>query len=162
MTSENAVSDRVQVLFHLEQHDGWPPVASERLWAIPMDVNLVRIDSIPWFVRDLSLNDIVRTRTDDQGNLEGFEKVSWSGNFTVRIIPFGSGRFSNPQEIADVFTSMGVRVEGVEKFGMVALSVSPTVNISSVKELLVRGSAAGWWDYEESCIGDKWEESDPR
>ncbi|MYZ34511.1 MULTISPECIES: DUF4265 domain-containing protein [unclassified Streptomyces] len=160
---ENEANDRVRVLFPLEQDDGWPPVASERLWAIPVDVDLVRIDNVPWFVRDLSLNDIVRTRTDPRGALEAVRKISWSGNCTVRIIPYEPGRFSgDSQAIIDIFSPLGVQAEGIEQFGMIALNVPPSADISGVKGLLIRGSEADWWDYEESCIGKAWTTSNPR
>ncbi|MDX3641712.1 DUF4265 domain-containing protein [Streptomyces sp. MB09-02B] len=162
-TIKGEANDRVRVVFPLEQDQGWPPVASERLWAVPVDVDLVRIDSVPWFVCDLSLNDIVRTRTVAHGVLEAAEKVSWSGNCTVRIIPFGSGKFSaDPQRIIDLFSALGVQSEVIEQFGIIALNVPPAVDIAKVKGLLIRGFESDWWDYEESCIGDAWEASSPR
>ncbi|WP_328690710.1 DUF4265 domain-containing protein [Streptomyces phaeochromogenes] len=160
---EDEVNDRVRVVFQLEQNDGWPPVASEGLWAIPVAADLVRIDNVPWFVRDLSLNDIVRTRTDARGALEAVEKVSWSGNCTVRIIPYEPGRFSgDPQGVIDIFSPLGVRAEGIEQFGMIALSVPSSADIPGVKGLLIRGSESDWWDYEESCVGNAWAASNPR
>ncbi|GGW71353.1 DUF4265 domain-containing protein [Streptomyces xantholiticus] len=160
---EGEVNDRVRVVFQLEQNDGWPPVASERLWAIPVDVDLVRIDNVPWFVRDLALNDIVRTRTDARGAFAAVGKVSWSGNCTVRIIPYGSGRFAgDPQGVVDIFSPLGVHAEAIEKFGMIALSVPPSADIPGVKGLLIQGSEADWWDYEESCIGNVWVGANPR
>ncbi|MGW2056285.1 DUF4265 domain-containing protein [Streptomyces sp. NPDC001840] len=160
---EDEVNDRVRVVFQLEQNDGWPPVASERLWAVPVDADLVRIDNVPWFVRDLALNDIVRTRVDARGTLEAVRKISWSGNCTVRIIPYEAGRFSgDSQGVIDIFSPLGVQAEGIEQFGMIALSVPPSADIPSIKGLLIRGSEADWWDYEESCIGNAWTASNPR
>jgi hypothetical protein len=161
---EGEANDRIRVVFQLEQNDGWPPVASERLWAMPVDVDLVRIDNVPWFVRDLSLNDIVRTRARaGEGDLEAVGKVSWSGNCTVRIIPYESGRFPGGlQGVIDIFSPLGVRAEGIEQFGMIALSVPSSADIPGVKGLLIRGAEADWWDYEESCIGDAWADSKPR
>ncbi|MFF2848361.1 DUF4265 domain-containing protein [Streptomyces sp. NPDC058001] len=160
---EGEVNDRVRVVFQLEQNDGWPPVGSERLWAVPLDVGLVRIDNVPWFVRDLSLNDIVRTRIRADGISEATGKVSWSGNCTVRIIPYGSGKFAgDPQGIVDLFSALSVQAEAIEQFGMVALNVPRSADVSRVKGLLIRGADAEWWDYEESCVGDAWEDAKPR
>ncbi|MFD9121913.1 DUF4265 domain-containing protein [Streptomyces bottropensis] len=162
-TLESEVSDRVRVVFPLEQDEGWPPVASERLWAIPVGADLVRIDSVPWFVCDLALHDIVRTCTVTRGILEAAGKVSWSGNCTVRIIPYESRNSPEGlQSILDLFSGLGVQSEVVGQFGIIALNIPPSVDISEVKGLLVRGFESDWWDYEESCIGDAWEASSPR
>lgn len=163
MTSENEVKGRVRVVFQLDQNDGWPPVTSERLWGIPLTDELVRIDNVPWFVRDLSLNDVVRTFTGARGVLQAAEKITWSGNCTVRIIPYKSGAMSgNLQTILELFLPLGAHAEGIEQFGMVALNVPPSADLAAVKGLLIRGFEADWWDYEESCIGDAWLASNPR
>ena len=39
---------------------------------------------------------------------------------------------------------------------MVALDVPPDVDLAAVKRLLREGTHAGWWEYEEGCIGDAW------
>jgi hypothetical protein len=41
---------------------------------------------------------------------------------------------------------------------MIALSVPPVVDAPAIKWLLREGKAAGRWEYEESCVGAKWEE----
>ncbi|WP_327436473.1 DUF4265 domain-containing protein (plasmid) [Streptomyces sp. NBC_01201] len=152
------IHDRVRVEFQLEQDDGWPPVASERLWAVSVDTDLVRIDNVPWFVSDLALNDLVETRTDSRGQLVSAGKISWSGNCTVRIIPYAADRFpGGTQGIIDRFTALGVQAEANEQFGLIALNVPSSANISGVKGLLASGFEADWWDYEESCVGKAWE-----
>ncbi|MFI1378054.1 DUF4265 domain-containing protein [Embleya sp. NPDC020886] len=162
MVSGDETNDRVRVEFQFKQEDGWPPVASEVLWAVPIDVDLVRIDNVPWFVRDLSLNDTVRTRAGARGALQFVEKVSWSGNCTVRIILYESGEFpGGPNGIIGAFARLGVQAEGIEKFGMISLNVPPSADILGIKGLLARGSEADWWDYEESCIGNAWANSNP-
>ncbi|MFI1188736.1 DUF4265 domain-containing protein [Streptomyces californicus] len=158
MNPSEEMRDRVRVEFQLEQDDGWPPVASERLWAVSVDTDLVRIDNVPWFVSDLALNDLVETRTDSRGQLVSTGKISWSGNCTVRIIPYVADEFpGGTQGIIGRFTALGVQAEGNEQFGLIALNVPPSANISGVKRLLARGFEADWWDYEESCVGGAWE-----
>jgi len=48
---DNAGKDRVKVYFDLEKDaDGYPPVNSESMWAVPMGEFRFRIDNIPFFV----------------------------------------------------------------------------------------------------------------
>jgi Domain of unknown function (DUF4265) len=53
--------ESVKILFKLEQdEDGYPPVTVEGLWATRLADDTVEVDSIPFFVRDTSLGDVVR------------------------------------------------------------------------------------------------------
>lgn len=154
---ESDPGGRVRVTYRLQQDQGWPPVAEERVWAIALSDSLVRIDNIPWFIGDLALNDLVQVVSDSPGILRPVEKVSWAGNCTIRIIPYPeSGKFSSLQDVLDLFSPLGVAGEGIDQFGMVALAVPPTADLAAVKGLLGRGSDVGWWDYEEACIGGSW------
>ncbi|NEA75040.1 DUF4265 domain-containing protein [Streptomyces sp. So13.3] len=163
MTPQDQPSGRVQVTYQLEQNDEWPPVGSERLWAIRLSPNLVRIESAPWFVQDISLGDIVRTTTDPNDELRAVEKISWSGNCTVRVIPFQSGPLAGSlQAVLEKFSPLDVYGEGIEKFGMVALTIPLSADAMAVKGLLIQGFDLEWWDYEESCVGEAWHNLAPR
>ncbi|MYV96822.1 DUF4265 domain-containing protein [Streptomyces sp. SID3343] len=158
------MSDRagvpVKVWFALDRdEDGWPPVGVESLWAVDVGEGLVRIDNVPFFVRDLALGDIVRTRVDSEdGRLHFRERLRWSGNCTVRVIPFRDGALrGDMQAVLDLFGPLGVSGEGVERFGLVALGVPANADFGPVRELLARGAIEEWWDFEESCVGDAWE-----
>lgn len=150
--------NRVRVEFQLDHgDDGWPPVATERLWAVPLEGGVVRIDNVPWFVRNLASGDIVRTTTDSDGGLWAAERIQWSGHCTVRVVPLSDGALAgNRQAVLDAFTPLGVEGEGIEQFGLVALDVPPTVDLGEVKRLLDQGAENGWWDYEEGCVCDAW------
>src|SRR6202035_5372387 len=81
-------NDRVRVEFQLDHDDdGWPPATTERLWAVPLGEGLVRIDNIPWFVRNIAFGDIVQTRTDPDGGLWAAERIQWSGHCTICVVP---------------------------------------------------------------------------
>lgn len=150
-------NDRVRVVYRIQQDQGWPPVAEERVWAIALSDSLVRIDNIPWFIRDLAPGDLVQVASDAAGLLHPVEKISWAGNCTIRVIPYpGNGEINSLQQVLDLFMPFGVTGEGVEQFGMVALAVPPAADIAAIKELLGRGFDASWWDYEEACIGGAW------
>jgi hypothetical protein len=79
----------------------------------------------------------------------------------MRIIPFPNGALGGSrQRVLDAFAPLGVTGEGVQQFGMVALDVPPDIDLAAVKRLLREGSRAGWWEYEEGCIGDAWSAAD--
>lgn len=51
--------------------DGCPPAESEGLWAEPLGDDLYRIDNTPWFVRDVSADDIVKALAGSDGVVVG-------------------------------------------------------------------------------------------
>lgn len=157
-------TDLVRVRFQLHQdEDGWPPVASEGVWAVPLGGGLVRLDNIPWFVRDAASGDTFGTSTDSDGVRWATDKVAWSGNCTVRVIPFPDGALAGSgQAVLDAFAPLGVDGEGLEQFGMVALNIPPDADLGAVQRLLRQGVQDDWWDYEEGCIGQAWLSANPR
>lgn len=154
---------RVRIHFSLPvDEDGWPPTSIESMWASPRtEADLFVLDNIPFFVRGVSDGDTVRVEADDDGTLWAVETVSWSGNCTIRVVPFPAltgGR----QAVLDTFAPLGVEGEGIEQFEIVALNVPPDADLHEVQRLLHRGADEGWWDYEEGSVGDAWEAAAPR
>jgi len=159
---EDAHAGYVHVRFKLlPDDDGWPPVGSEGLWAVPLGDDLVRLDSIPWFARNVASGDTFRVSADVDGVLWATDKVAWSGNCTVRVVPFRDGPLGGSgQAVLDAFASLGADGEGLRQYGIVALNILPGVDLGAVRRLLRQGVEAGWWDYEEGCIGDAWLSAD--
>jgi Domain of unknown function (DUF4265) len=120
-------TELVRVRFQLHQDEaGWPPVASEGVWAVPLGGDVVRLDNIPWFVRDAASGDTFGTWTDSDGVRWATDKVAWSGNCTIRVIPFPDGALAGSrQAVLDVFAPLGVDGEGLQQFGMVTLNIPP-------------------------------------
>ena len=150
--------DLVRVRFKLAiDEDGWPPVASEGLWAEPLGDGTYRIDNTPWFSRNLAADDVIRAVADDDGVLWATEKVEWSGRLTIRVIPFPEGPLrGDMQAVLDAFEPLGVTGEGIDQYRIIALDVPPDVDLRAVRDLLVAGAADGRWDYEEGCVSDVW------
>lgn len=149
----------VHVVFPLEvDEEGWPPVGSERLWAQRIGDVIYRVDNTPWFVRNLAAGDVVRAVPLDDGSWPTFvEKIQWSGNYTIRVIPFRGGPLEGSlQAVQDLFTPHGADGEGAGQYGIVALNVPPTADVAAVHALLFQGQAEGWWDIEEGCVDDAW------
>lgn len=151
----------VKVLFHLRVEDGWPPVGTESMWARPLSADVVEIDNTPFFVRGISCGDHVKVIRDAAGTLTATEVIEWSQRCTVRVVPFRAGPLQGDrQRVLGEFAVVGVTGEGIEQYGIVALDIPPTADLSAVKHLLRDGMERGWWDYEESNISDAWANAD--
>jgi hypothetical protein len=60
--------DRVKIHFRLEvDEDGWPPASVESLWAVDLGDGTIRLDNVPWFVRGVASDDIIRVEIDEDG-----------------------------------------------------------------------------------------------
>jgi hypothetical protein len=151
--------DLVHLVFPLDvDEDGWPPVASERLWAEPVGGDTYRVDNTPWFVRDVAADDIVRAVAPDDGSWPVFvEKVRWSGNLTIRVLPFPAGALEGSlQAVLDLFEPLGAYGEGAGTYPIVALTVPPAAAVAEIHALLMQGKREGWWDVEEGCVDEAW------
>lgn len=157
--SLNPGAPRAHVVFPLVQDDdGWPPVGSERVWALPLGADTYRIDNVPWFVRNIAVGDIVRAIPDSPTTHPLFiEVVQPSDHVTIRLICFRSGGLQGDLGKALApFTRLGVYGEGVTQYGMLALDIEPSAPIEQVVALLRQGVSDGWWEYEEGRITPAW------
>jgi hypothetical protein len=105
-------------------------VGSEGVWAFPLaEQDLVTLDNIPWFARNAAVGDTFRVSADDEGVLWAKDKVSWSGNCTIRVIPFRAGPLRQQAGGARCIRAARLDDEGAEQFGMVALNVPSHADI---------------------------------
>lgn len=147
----------VKVFFHMPVENGWPPAGTESMWARPVSADVVELDNTPFFARGISCGDHVRVIRDDDGTLTAVEVVEWSQRCTVRVVPFRAGPLQGDrQQVLDEFAAVGVTGEGIEQYDIVVLDIPPTADLAAVKKLLRDGVQQGWWDYEESNVGDAW------
>jgi hypothetical protein len=156
------MTEQVRVCFALDQEmDGWPPVTAERMWATPTGQdNVVVLDNIPFFVRGVACYDVVAVTQDDSGVLWAGKKIRWSGNCTIRVIPYRDGPLhGDRQAVLDAFAPFGVEGAGAEQYALVALNVPASADLVAVKRLLREGEQDNRWAYEEGCIGDAWAEA---
>src|ERR1700730_3115350 len=151
--------DRVKVRFKLDQDsDGWPPVTSEGVWARPCGGAEYELDNVPWFARGVAFGDRVEIEADEDGVLWVRERTAWSGRYTIRVIPRGTGPSTDQcQEIIDTFGPLGAECEGaLPAFKLVALDIPPTARLADIKTLLQQGEAERREGYEEGCIDSRW------
>lgn len=151
----------VHVVFELEVRDGWPPVASERVWAYRAGDDTYVIDNPPWFVRDLAVGDVVRATSSDAGSQPVFnELLQRSDHVTIRLICFRSGPLEGDLSRAiEPFKRLGVYAEGASQYGMLALDISSTDPFTEVVRILRAGVADGSWEFEEGRITQSWIEA---
>ena len=148
-----------KVRFALEPDaDGWPPVTSEGLWAEPLGAGRYRVDNTPWFVRNLSADDVVVATPDAEGVLWATRRIHFSGRMTVRVIPYRRGPLMGDlQAVLDTFAELGVTGEGAEPaYPIVALDIPADADLAPIVARLRRGHANGLWDYEEASVTDEW------
>ncbi|GAA1693168.1 DUF4265 domain-containing protein [Fodinicola feengrottensis] len=152
------VIGHVQIVVRLDQDDeGWPPVDSERLWAVSLEPGIVRVDNIPWFAQNLATEDLVRVLRDHDGVLCMVEKLHWSGNCTIRVILLGIGKSAAQiRAILDQFAELGINGEGFSQYSVVALNIPSGSDFSMIKGVLDHGEVEGRWTYEEACVGGAW------
>lgn len=99
-------SPDTRVIFPLEVRDGWPPVGSERLGAFTLGNGLYRVNNVPWFVRNLAVDDVVAAEAPADDAYPVFrEVVEPSLHATVRLIVLRAGPLMGQlQPVMDVFS----------------------------------------------------------
>ncbi|MFP2962330.1 DUF4265 domain-containing protein [Myxococcus sp. 1LA] len=140
----------VKVYFQLTQdEDGYPPVAVESVWARPgSDAHVFVVDNVPFFARAATLGDTVLTREVD-GQFWFEEVLEYSGNSLIRVA------FYNRELIEGVrkgLVALGCEIEFAEQYGLLAVSVPASVNLSDVQEYLQNQAKGRELEYEEPIL----------
>jgi hypothetical protein len=166
MTTPATVANENHVKLRYElpsNDDGWPPVTSEDVWAVRIAPDIVRIDSVPWFIEDLALDDIVRVRTGNDGTLRPKEKLQWSGNCTIRLaVTDRDYDDEDLRELGSALTALGAQCEAIQQFRMMAVSIPRGADLDSIRRLILREVGTGRLDYEEGCVSEAWHAGMPQ
>jgi hypothetical protein len=150
--SVNTSTAHVKMLIHLEQdEDGYPPIAEESLWVLPLGEGLFQVDNTPFFAWDLALRDVVAA-DPEEGVCRFRRVVHRSGHATLRLI---ISDLAEVNAVVEQFTQLGCLSERSHIPGLVALDVPPTTSWAEVKRLLTEGEAQERWGYEEACLPDE-------
>ena len=160
--------DRLAVTFGMTpDEEGWPPIGSETLWAQPLGEGRYRLDTVPFFVPDLAVGDVVTAAPDADGRLWAQRRESTGGHGTIRIIPLLDGSLlgSTQALVSALSQSLGDLAPGVRwesagpAYSLVALDLTPDLaetELARVRNWLEAGQADGAWEYEESCVTPAW------
>lgn len=139
-----------KMLFVLTQdEDGYPPVSVEGIWVKPVASGDFKIENVPFYVPELSCDDIVSGRIDATGDLYFDGLVAPSGNSTFRVI------------VHDVSLLDSVRAEIIERGAatevdrsqhLIAIDVPSTVHIEPLLNHLMLLRDEGIADFEEGAL----------
>lgn len=152
----NFLGSDLQVYFLFEKRGPWPPVPSEGVRVVAVDADSYRLVETPFFVRNVAVGDVVRAAAGADGIRWVDERESWSGHQTLRVTPTGAASPATCAEVMKELTALGVGVDELEEYALVAVDVPPEVPPGPVRDLLERGRADGRWIFEEACLGPSW------
>jgi Domain of unknown function (DUF4265) len=139
-----------KVKFTLTQDDdGYPPVGSEGLWAIPLPNGNLLLDNIPFYASQVSLGDEIAAVLRAPREWQFDRVVAPSGNSTFRIMVTD---LNQTQDIRREFDNLGCRTEVDATMGLIAVNVAKGADIHPVLDELMRGKGSGVFDFEEAAL----------
>ena len=160
MAREDEDDGYVRVRFSLpDDGSGWPPCASEGLWAVDLGNGRYRLDNVPFFVRGLACRDMVAATTAADGHLWATEVLRRSGRLTVRVMVFGEHRGDTVRELLDVAAACGVESETMNLnpgCDLLAFDLPKSADVARFKSFLGTGQQLERWAYEEGMVDDRW------
>lgn len=141
-----------KIIFQLEiDEDGYPPVAFEGIWAVPLPNGHMRIDNVPFYVSGISLGDEVEVKCDTNTNGEHWffclTKPSKNSTFRVSV-----SDLSNLSRIRQQIEALGCKAEVDETAGLIAFTVPGEMKIHPILDYIVDGKESGEFDFEEAAL----------
>lgn len=139
-----------KVFFRLLVEDDYPPVSSESLWAERLSARSFIVKNIPFYTREVSLDDEISVRAGANGEYQ-FEKViKDTGNSTLRIVFFDAGEPWISSVLAALADS-GCTWEGMSK-KFFSINVPADVSLDDILDALAEKAEKGWLDYESGML----------
>lgn len=77
-----------KLFLNLEVIDGYPPVSMESVWAEATEEGFLKINNIPFYSKEVSLDDIVSIIQTEENDLLYDKTIIHSQNSTLRIVFF--------------------------------------------------------------------------
>ena len=128
------------LIFRLEEvQSGWPPVGAESLPVQKVAYGF-RIQTPPFFVKDISVGDIVRCEFDDEGYASNLVFIERSRRSTVWVAPRKLPEW--PLAKAELLQA-GCDIENLNQFGIAAIDVPEHVSLSRLDRVLLPLTMAG-------------------
>lgn len=121
MTMTKSHEEIERIAFLLEQIEEWPPVSVEHLWLKGGGATRT-LESIPFFVKGISLGDEIDIERNDVGEVVKYTVSKKSDNTTIW---FFSPQISDFERVANVLEQDAILFEGLEEFSMLAISLPP-------------------------------------
>jgi hypothetical protein len=125
----------VNLSFQLEVADGWPPVSVENLQCTPLSKGF-QIDSIPLFVKGLSVGDIISTIPDEEGRIWEWSHIEKSNRTTIWLGRLASGGQAEIDTLLLALSELNCNSTGNRSLGCFAIDVPPECLIQKVDSYL--------------------------
>ncbi len=132
----------------VQDQDGHPPVTAESVWASEAPNGYYKLDNIPFFETEATLDDIIEVSEQD-GELTFSRMIRESNNSLVRVVYFEG---TNPRLVREEVERLGCSTEWMEQFSLIAINVPSGVSLAEVQDLLAEGATKERWDYEEPIL----------
>jgi hypothetical protein len=143
-------TDRIKIYFKLTQDtDEYPPVAVEAVWAkVHQMPNEFKIDNIPFFTHDVTLDDIVTAiQVDD---IYWYQNtLHWSQNSLIRIVFFN---LTYKPLVNDQLINMGCTTEYFGEYKLLSVNIPIDIELTNIQEYLKQQATLGSLDYEEAVL----------
>lgn len=128
-------------------HEDWHGFSSETLWGEKIDRDIYRIDSIPFFAKGISFDDVVKVKTNKDNRLV-YQKTILKGNYcTYRVVFDENINSKEKNKYLNLLQNYG-DVEIYEEKDLYALSV-PKKKVHELYKILSQLERDKILDFEE-------------
>jgi hypothetical protein len=145
------VHDRIA--FRLPAGTDGPSPRWEYLWGRERGDGTFEIDSVPFFVRGVSVGDRVSVVRHELG-LRFRHLIASGGHSTLRVLfadqQGQAGADPAIAQLRQILRRLGCTSELSDVPGLLAVDVPPTAAVPQVRSFLQTGHERGLWDLEES------------
>ena len=138
-----------RMAFALEVEDSWPPVSVETLWVTEAGEGKFRIDSIPFFVPDIAIGDLVAGEMDHENVLQFSRKLEEGGHSTIHAILTDD---DTGPAIKEELKRAGCRIENSPWPSLFSIDVPGSEVLAEAHRILDGHAAADEIEYEDACL----------
>jgi hypothetical protein len=140
-----------QVTFDLQQENEWPPVAEETVLAKHVGEQRFELESIPYFIRYLSLHDVVFAENIAGHEWRGLGLYERSGHSAVRILPHSS---AIRHSVCSWLEQRDCTTQYHDDYGLLAVDIPVQVDTQGVLDFLFAQLEDDVLEFETGWLGD--------
>ncbi|HVW50488.1 MAG TPA: DUF4265 domain-containing protein [Trinickia sp.] len=138
-----------KIVFHLKiDADGYPPVAFESLWGVPMGENSYVIDNVPYYVCGVSKGDTIATDEID-GELTASGVIARGGHSTLRVFAEGE---ETRKAMVQSLKQLGAQCSVTEGLSLFAVDIAADIDFQRIDAFLASQSDGEHVAYEDACL----------
>lgn len=122
----------IELLFSIDIEDDWPPARIECLYFSRCEKGY-RLETAPFFIKGMSVGDIIEVRQDENGLVNSWSHVCKSGRTTVWVKIFGS---KSIESTLNHLKKMSCNIESLAQYNYYSVDVPECCSIEDVEECL--------------------------